>query len=213
MADRTLAAGIEHPRRGLAALAVLAALGAVACGGGAQLRTGTEGGEWRYYGGDPAGSRYSPLAGIDAANVDRLAVAWQWSSESLGQKGRPDSYLRTTPLMIGGRLYATAGRVRSVVALDAATGETLWVFTPDEPERAGGSRGGSGRGVAYWRGDGEGRLFFVSRSFRLFALDPGSGEPVADFGDGGEVDLTQGRGPHVRENSVTSTSPPLVVGD
>ncbi len=176
------------------------------------LARGTDNGEWRYYGGDAASTRYSPLDQIDATNVGRLEVAWRWSSASLGQEA-VDSYLRTTPLMVGGRLYATAGSIRSVVALDAGSGETLWTFTPQEPGRAGGSRGGSGRGVAWWS-DGESeRIFFISRSFRLFSLDALSGLPDSEFGSGGEVDLMQGLGPYARENSVTSTSPPMVVGD
>ncbi len=175
-------------------------------------RAGTENGEWRYYGGDAGSTRYSPLDQIDPSNVADLEIAWRWSSESL-EHPRSDGYLRTTPLKVGDRLYATAGYIRSVVALDPATGETLWVFKPDEPERAGRARGGSGRGVAYWT-DGEvERLFFVSRSFKLFSLDPETGEPDATFGDGGEVSLLVDLGEHAKPDSITSTSPPIVVGD
>ena len=175
-------------------------------------RTGTESGEWRYYGGDAGSSRYSPLDQITADNVAGLEIAWQWSSESLGQD-RPDGYLRTTPLKIGDRLYATAGNVRSVVALDPGTGEQLWVFEPEEPLRAGRTRGGSGRGVAYWTDGSEERIFFVARSFRLFAIDPETGLAIPSFGNSGEVDLMQGLGQYAIEDSVTSTSPPIVVGD
>ncbi len=176
------------------------------------VERGTENGEWRFYGGDAASTRYSPLDQIDATNVSRLEIAWRWSSAALGQE-RVDGYLRTTPLMVGGRLYATVGSIRSVVALDAGTGEELWTFTPEERERAGGSRGGSGRGVAWWSDGGSERVFFVSRSFRLFSLDARSGLPDVEFGSSGEVDLMQGLGTHVRQDSVTSTSPPIVVGD
>ena len=34
--------------------------------------------EWLYYGGDPGGTKYSPLTDINAGNVQRLQVAWQW---------------------------------------------------------------------------------------------------------------------------------------
>src|ERR1044072_2399814 len=34
--------------------------------------------EWLYYGGDQAGSKYSPLTDINAGNVPQLRVAWQW---------------------------------------------------------------------------------------------------------------------------------------
>jgi hypothetical protein len=160
------AAGHGRP---VAAVLVLG-VAALACARQAPptARTGTEAGEWRYYGGDAGSSRYSPLDRIDASNVARLEVAWRWSSASLGQE-RADSYLRTTSLKVGDRLYATAGSHRSVVALDPASGETLWVFVPDEPATAGRSRGGSGRGVAYWS-DGENeRVFFVSRGLDVAA--------------------------------------------
>ncbi|HVS62028.1 MAG TPA: pyrroloquinoline quinone-dependent dehydrogenase [Thermoanaerobaculia bacterium] len=212
----------QHVRRArslrpsLPAGALAAAALALACATAAPptARSGNENGEWRYYGGDAGSSRYSPLDQIDASNVGDLEVAWRWSSASLEHE-RADSYLRTTPLKVGDRLYATAGFVRSVVALDPGTGETIWVFTPDEPATAGRSRGGSGRGVAYWRdGDGElERIFFISRSFRLFSLDPETGVPDPEFGENGEVDLLVGLGESARPDSVTSTSPPIVVGD
>ncbi len=195
----------------LIVVAVLATT-VVACDRTPGVRLGTQDGEWHYYGGDAGSSRYSPLSQIGRSNVGGLAVAWQWSSESLGQKS-VDSYLRTTPLKVGDRLFATVGFIRSVVALDPATGATLWTFTPEEPERAGRTRGGSGRGVAYWRHGSTERLFFVSRSFRLFSLDPATGLPDPTFGTGGEIDLMQGLGQYAREDSVTSTSPPIVVGD
>ena len=201
--------GVAVNRRSAAGAYVLA-LAMVACT--PDVPSGTENGEWRYYGGDAASTRYSPLEQIDASNVGRLEIAWRWSSETLGQES-PDGYLRTTPLMIGGRLYATAGNIRSVVALDAGTGETIWTFTPEEKERAGGSRGGSGRGVAYWTDGTEERLFFGSRGFKLISLDAKTGLPDPAFGSKGEVDLMLDRGPNARPDSMTSTSPPIVVGD
>jgi quinoprotein glucose dehydrogenase len=113
--------------------------------------------------------------------------------------------------MVGRTLYTTAGNIRSAVAIDAATGETQWVFTPDEPARAGGSRGGSGRGVAYWSDGDQEIIFFISRSFKMFALDAKSGRPHLAFGQDGEVDLIQGLGPYARQGRITSTSPPIVV--
>jgi quinoprotein glucose dehydrogenase len=192
--------------------ALTASLLACAPAASPTARSGNQDGEWRYYGGDAGSSRYSPLDQIDASNVSNLEIAWTWSSESLGQE-RVDSYLRTTPLKIGDRLYATAGFVRSVVALEPGTGETIWVFTPEEPATAGRSRGGSGRGVAYWSDGKAGRILFISRSFRLFSLDPETGIPDPGFGDGGGVDLIQGLGEHAKPDSVTSTSPPIVVGN
>ena len=84
----------------------------------------TKNGEWQSYTGDTRGSRYSPLDQINAQNFNDLEVAWRFKTDSLGT--RPEYKLEGTPLMIGGVLYATAGTRRSVIALDAATGERKW---------------------------------------------------------------------------------------
>src|SRR4051812_13440255 len=81
-------------------------------------------GEWTTYGGDLANTRYAPLDQISAANFNNLQVAWRFKTENLGP--RPETQFESTPLMVGGVLYSTAGTRRTVVALDAATGELLW---------------------------------------------------------------------------------------
>ena len=78
---------------------------------------GAQGGEWRTWGGDLGVTRYAPLDQIDASNFSTLQVAWRFRTESLGS--RPDFNLQTTPLMINGVLYATAGEHRNAVAMDA----------------------------------------------------------------------------------------------
>ena len=83
-------------------------------------------GEWPAYGGDIGHTRYAPLDQIDASNFGDLEVAWRFKTDNLGPG--PEFKLEGTPLMVGGMLYATGGTRRSVVALDAATGELRWVF-------------------------------------------------------------------------------------
>ena len=84
----------------------------------------TETGEWPVYHGNLAQHHYSPLDQIDADNFGGLEVAWRFKTDNLGS--RPEFNLEGTPLMVGGVLYATGGTRRSVVALDAATGELRW---------------------------------------------------------------------------------------
>ena len=48
--------------------------------GSAQVSQGTTDGEWRAYGADKAGTKYSPLDQIDRANVSDLKIAWRWQS-------------------------------------------------------------------------------------------------------------------------------------
>src|SRR5712692_921077 len=115
---------------------------------------GAKNGEWRTYGGDLGSTRYSPLDQINAANFSKLQVAWRFKTDMLG--ARPDFLLQTTPLMINGVLYATAGSRRDTVAVGAATGELLWMYRIDEDKRGAATpRPLSGRGVAYWT-DGRG---------------------------------------------------------
>ena len=110
---------------------------------------GAKNGEWPTYGGDLGNSRYSALDQINATNFNKLEVAWRFKTDNLGP--RSENNLEGTPLMVKGVLYATAGTRRSVVALDAATGEQLWVHSENEGERGNAApRQLSGRGLAYW---------------------------------------------------------------
>src|ERR1700691_1001869 len=64
-------------------------------------------GEWRVNGGDTGSTRYSPLDLINAANVKNLQVVWRWKAQNMGPN--PQAAWEVTPLMIGGKLYFTAG--------------------------------------------------------------------------------------------------------
>ncbi len=152
---------------------------------------GTTNGEWRTWAGDLGATRYAPLDQINAANFNSLEVAWRFRTENLGS--RPDFNLQTTPLMIGGVLYATAGEHRNAVALNAATGELLWMHRLEEGRRAQlSSRRLSGRGVGYWTdGKGDERIFYVTIGYQLVGLDAKTGRPLKDFGVDGVVDLKQ----------------------
>ena len=90
-------------------------------------------GEWHFYGGDSGTTKYSSLDQINAANVKELKVVWEWKGQNFGR--RPDFNWEVTPLMVGGVLYFTVGTRRDAVAVDAATGETLWMYRLDEGAR------------------------------------------------------------------------------
>ena len=96
--------------------------------------------------------------------------------------------------MVDRVLYFTAGFRRNVVAIDAGTAETLWMYRLDEGERGEvAPRRNSGRGVSYWTdGRGDERIFVVSPGFHLVALDADTGDPIPGFGDDGIVDLKLG---------------------
>ena len=158
---------------------------------GVHGQTGATNGEWRTYGGDLASTRYAPLDQINAGNFGKLQVAWRFKTDVFGI--RPDFNLQTTPLMIDGVLYATVGARRDAVAIDAATGELLWMYRIDEGKRAAAApRLLSGRGVAYWTdGRGDERIFMVTPGYQLVALDAKNGAPIRTFGQNGILDLKQ----------------------
>jgi quinoprotein glucose dehydrogenase len=165
---------------GLAIVATTTALAA---------QKGAINGEWRTYGADTGNTRYSPLDQITAQNFNNLEVAWRFKTDVLGP--RPEFQFEGTPLEVGGVLYTTGGTRRAVAALDAATGEMLWMHSEREGARgASAPRQLSGRGLAYWSdGRNDSRVLYVTPGYRLVALDAKTGVPVDSFGEHGIVDL------------------------
>ena len=147
--------------------------------------------DWVNYGRDLANTRYAPLDQINAGNFNDLEVAWRFSTASMGPY--QEYNLQGTPLVAKGVLYATAGSRRNIVALNAATGEILWIYRMDEGTRAANApRKLSGRGLAYWTDGVEERILYVTIGYRLVALDAKTGRPVPGFGIDGVVDLKLG---------------------
>ncbi len=152
----------------------------------------TRNGDWPAYTGDIRGTRYSPLDQINASNFKDLEVAWRFKTDNLGT--RPEYKLEGTPLVVKGVLYTTGGTRRSVVALDAKTGEVIWTHSLREGTRAAiAPRQLSGRGVAYWTdGKGDDRIIYVTTGYRLVELNAKNGAVISSFGKDGIVDLKVG---------------------
>ncbi|HEV2985889.1 MAG TPA: PQQ-binding-like beta-propeller repeat protein, partial [Vicinamibacterales bacterium] len=178
----------------------------------APAQRGTSNGEWRYYGGDAAGTRYAPLDQINRNNVRDVRIAWRWQSQNFG--ARPEFNWEATPLMIGGVLYVTTGIRRDVVAIDAATGETLWMWRYNEGTRGTGPRLNH-RGLSYWTdGRADERIVYVTSGFHLIELNAKTGQPITSFGQAGIVDLYEGLDrPRPKDNIIGSSTPPTIVGD
>ena len=175
---------------------------------------GTENGEWRSYGGDIKNTRYSPLDQIDASNFDDLEIAWRIKMSNFGPN--PEYNFQSTPLMVDGVIYSTAGSRRAVVAADAGTGELLWMHRFDEGERGAATpRRLSGRGLAYRYDGASGQIVYVTLGYQLIVLNAATGERVSSFGTDGVVDLMQNMDQDIDPfaGEIGLHAAPLVVGD
>ena len=158
---------------------------------GPALVRGNAPGEWRVWGADAWSTRYSPLDQINASNFDSLQVAWQWNAGAFGS----DEYYRTTPLYANGRLFTVATTRRVALAIDPATGETLWMWRLDEGIRwQKAPRQFAGRGLTYWTDGREERVIVVTPGYHMASLDAKTGIPDPKFGKNGIVDLMDGLG-------------------
>lgn len=170
--------------------------------------------EWITMNGAIDATRYSPLDQINAGNAASLKPAWQLDLGNFGPATEGQNV--TTPLMAGGRMFATVGVTRDIIALDPARGQMLWLWRAQEGERFDKApRKGSGKGLAYWRNGGDERVLTVTPGYYLVALNARTGLPVEDFGAGGWVDLQEGLrlGPGREDLDIGLSFPPLVVDD
>lgn len=170
------------------------------------------GAEWRVNGGDAWGTRYSPLDQITRDNVKNLQVVWRWKAQNMGPT--PQAAWEVTPLMVGGKVFVTAGTSRTVVAADALTGETLWTYHGDDTAERGQVRPVN-RGLSYWSdGRGDDRILFVTPGYQLVALSAKTGAPINSFGTDAHVDLYKNLDREtVVPGSIGATTPPTIIND
>lgn len=173
-------------------------------------------GDWPVYHGNDFSQRYSPLDQINADNVANLEVAWTFSTEHFGPT--TDYVNPSTPLAIDGVLYANVGSTRNVVALDATSGQVLWLYRYQEGERfEEAPRKGAGRGVSFWTDGSNERVIDVSPGYQLVSLDAKTGMPDPNFGDNGKVDLYVGLrnadDPRFPFPDIGLSAPPFVMND
>jgi glucose dehydrogenase len=199
---------MSHTKWRIAGALVASAL--AMCGGWlVRAQDETRAGEWRSSGGDSTYKRYSPLGQITRDNVKNLRVVWRRPAldpalKEQFPKLRTNNYLRATPTMIGGVLYAPDA-TGLVQAFDATTGQLIWRQAP-VPDMADEVSASSTRGVDFWKGGSDHRLFNVRNGY-LYALDL-RGRAISAFGTGGRVNLLPA-GAH----RFGWTSGPIVVGD
>jgi len=173
--------------------------------------------EWRSYGSSAASTKYAPFDQIDAQNFAQLEIAWTWASADQPiLDAHPELWTMVfegTPLQVGDRLYISTS-LNQVAALDARTGQTVWTYDPGTWKA--GTPANTGlvhRGVSYWEDGDDRRILFGTGDAYLIALDADTGQPVAEFGDQGRVDLTQGLRRPVQRELYAVTSPPIICRD
>jgi quinoprotein glucose dehydrogenase len=164
--------------------------------------------DWRTHGGDPGHRQWSPLDQIDRTNVARLQVAWTYRGGDADPANR--SQIQCQPIVVKGALYGTTAALK-VFALDAATGRERWLFDPFARGEAR-SPLGVNRGLTYWE-EGEDRRILVTAGQKLYALEAGSGRPVATFGNQGAVSLLEGLDRDVAGLYVLSNTPGALYQD
>jgi quinoprotein glucose dehydrogenase len=178
--------------------------------------------DWPDYGGTKRAERYSPLTQITPENVGHLEVAWEYHTGDVSDgKGevRSTTAFEATPILVDETLYLCSPFNR-VIALDPETGAERWVYDPKIDLTGRYANQLVCRGVSTWLDPESGalkpcrrRIFTGTNDARLIALDAATGRPCADFGKGGEVDLTIGVGKILWKGEYQVTSPPAVAGD
>ena len=169
--------------------------------------------DWPHPGRDPGATRHAPLTQIHRDNVKKLEVAWTFDTGDVSDGSTLPSRtsFSATPLVIDGVLYIPSPFSR-LFALDAETGEKLWVFDPAIDKQIPRNLFVN-RGVSSWK-DGEKRLLYLGDiEGRLWALDAKTGQPDPAFGVAGKVDLRAGMADAFPEAQYGMTSPVAVCGD
>ncbi len=168
-------------------------------------RSQDKGEDWSHYGQDEGGSRYSSASQINTGNVSRLKPGWVFRTGELetyqGTSAISKAAFEATPLLIGHTLYFSTPSDR-VFALDAVTGQQVWLFDPKVDLHRDYSEITS-RGVSVWQKT----IFIATIDGRLIALSAENGMPLPGFGEKGTVDLKAGLGA-----DISVTSPPAVIG-
>src|SRR6202049_3744128 len=154
--------------------------------------------DWPVYGGQAAGDHYSSLSQINRKNVHELQLAWKFDAQEEGG-------LETSPIIVGRILYGYTA-TQKVIALDATSGKLIWKFDS-------GIKGKNPvRGLSYWTDGKQGRIFAPVTNF-LYALDARTGKPIAEFAEGGRIDLRKDLRGDYQSVSVAMTSPGIIYKD
>ena len=163
---------------------------------------------WSHYLGDPERTHFSLLSEINTENVQQLKPVWRYKSGGLGEDR--NTQIQTNPLIVGNILYGV-NAANSLFAIEAATGNELWTYSPATADATG---LGLSRGLMYWESENgtDGRIFYTS-GYSLYALDALTGEPITNFGAEGSVDLRENLGRDPKKIPIVVTTPGVIFKD
>jgi alcohol dehydrogenase (cytochrome c) len=130
------------------------------------LKSNQEPNNWLTYGGSLTSQRHSELTQITPQNVRDLELKWVFQSRSLEKH-------EVTPLVVDGVMY-TVQSPNDVIALDAATGKTIWTYSHKPDPAARNCCGKLSRGLAIL-GD---KLFLAAFDARMIAIDAKTGKEI-----------------------------------
>jgi glucose dehydrogenase len=166
--------------------------------------------EWRYYGGDAGGMKYSPLKQINKGNAASLKPAWTFHTGEIsdGKTQLTRTSFEATPLVIDGVMYLTTPYAR-LIALDPETGRQKWAFDP-KLDKTRPANLYINRGSAFWSDGRSKRIFYGTLDARLFSIDAATGEPDPAFGEGGHINLRDGVADQFPNRGYGMTSPPAI---
>lgn len=165
--------------------------------------------DWNAYGGNPEGTRFSPLKQIDRSNVANLKEAWTVHHGDVRhfKDFKSPSAFQATPLLVDGTLYFPTPFNR-VFAVDPVSGKVKWIYDPKTNQKNEAGDGFVSRGVAYWKDGktGEARILLCTVDARLIAINAANGQQHFQVSLGEDVGQEYNGEYHV-------TSAPTVVND
>lgn len=187
--------------------------------------------DWPEFGGPAAATRFTEADQINRENVHSLEVAWTYRTGDVKSATDPsfaNSPFELTPLKVGDSLYLCTPH-NVMIAIDADTGQERWRYDPKvdttgaphlvcrgvayHADAENGGNASNGSVTATTGGACAARLLMGTIDNRLLAVDAKSGQPCADFGTNGAVDLKPGLGlEDFPKGYYYVTSPPVIVG-
>jgi quinoprotein glucose dehydrogenase len=190
--------------------------------------TDVAGKDWVAYGGTNNGQRFSGLDQINAGNVKKLSIAWEYHTGDLrdAAKDASEYTFEATPLKVNNRVYLCTAH-NEVHALNPETGKLDWKWAP-EKDRSYLQQHQTCRGVSYYSAAAssvapatetnapaqqcEKRIITATADAKLVALDADTGKLCSGFGNNGVIDLSANMG-EIRPHALMQTAAPLVAGD